>query len=129
MVLDSSAIVAIEAKEPGYQDLIERIDLAVGPVLIGSPTVLEAAIVLTARRRQDASNWVTGFLRSLDAEIISFSSQHFAAAAKAFLQFGKGRHPAALNFGDCMAYAVASIAREPLLFVGSDFAKTDIPAA
>jgi ribonuclease VapC len=129
MVLDSSAIVAIEAKESGYQGLIEKIDMAANAVLIGAPTVLETIMVLTARRRQDASKWVTGFLRSVDADVVPFSAEHLEAAVKAFLRFGKGRHPAALNFGDCMAYATASVAGEPLLYVGNDFAKTDIRAA
>ena len=86
-------------------------------------------MVLTARRGRDAAPWVSGFLRSVDAEVIPFSARHFEVAAKAFARFGKGRHPAALNFGDCMAYAIAQIAQAPLLYVGSDFGKTDIAAA
>ena len=127
MVLDSSAIVAIEAKEPGYQDLIARIDRA-KRVLIGSPTALEAVMVLTSRRHGDATAWVTGFLRSVDADVVPFSELHFEAAVRAFLRFGKGRHPAALNFGDCMAYAVAKVAQECLLYTGNDFARTDVAA-
>ena len=127
MVLDSSAIVAIEAKEPGFQELIARIDRA-ERVLIGSPTALEAVMVLTSRRRSDATAWVAGFLRSVDADVVPFSELHFEAAARAYLRFGKGRHPAALNFGDCMAYAVSKVAKEPLLYTGNDFARTDIAA-
>src|SRR5271166_2422049 len=110
MVLDSDAIVAIHAREPGYGDLISKIDGAAGVVSIGAPTALETAIVLTARTGRDAGSWVRGFLRSIDAEVVPFSPEHFEAAVRAFIRFGKGRHPAALNYGDCMAYATARIA-------------------
>jgi ribonuclease VapC len=129
VVLDSSVIVAIERREPGYEELIAAIDRTDDAVLIGAPTVLEAIIVLTARRGKDATPWVTGFLRSIDAEVIPFFAEHFEVAAAAFLRFGKGRHRAALNFGDCMTYAVARIATKPLLYTGDDFARTDLPAA
>ena len=129
MVLDSSAIVAIEAQEPGYEKLIAKIDRAAGPVLAGAPTALEAAMVLTACRGRDAAPWVSGFLRSVDAEVIPFSARHFEVAAKAFARFGKGRHPAGLNYGDCFSYALSKTTREPLLFKGKDFAKTDLIAA
>ncbi len=60
---------------------------------------------------------------------IPFEDRHWGAAAEAFIVYGKGRHPAALNFGDCMTYATARLSGNPLLFVGEDFAKTDIPSA
>jgi ribonuclease VapC len=129
MVLDSSAIVAIEAKEAGYERLIASIDSAAATLLVGAPTALETAIVLTRRSGTDATAWVRGFLRSIDAEVVAFSPEHFEAAARAFLRFGKGRHAAGLNFGDCMAYATARVAKAPLLYTGNDFAKTDIEAA
>ncbi len=128
MILDSSAIVAIESREPGYEALVAKIDSA-DSVSVGAPTAVEAAMVLSVRRGRDATDWIAGFLRSADAEVIAFSEEHFRIAVRAFLRFGKGRHRAALNFGDCMAYAVAAVANEPLLFTGKDFAKTDIEAA
>src|ERR1019366_9710537 len=128
MVLDSSAIVAIHLREPGHEALIDRIDAA-SVVVVGVPTLLEAAMVLTARLGQDARPMVFAFLRRLEAEVIPFNEEHLDAAATAFIRFGRGRHPAALNFGDCMSYAVASVAGMPLLSTGADFRRTDIPQA
>jgi ribonuclease VapC len=128
MVLDSSAIIAIELQEPGFERLIDRIGDAKA-VIIGVPTMFETAMVLSRRRGQDARPWLRGFLRSTKAEAVTFTEEHLDAAIDAFLRFGKGRHRAALNFGDCMAYAVAAVAGMPLLYTGNDFAQTDIPAA
>jgi ribonuclease VapC len=128
VVLDSSAIVAIEMEETGYQALVEKIGRAEA-ILIGAPTMFETAMVLTSRRKRDARSWLTGFLQSVGAESIAFSESHFHTAMEAFVRYGRGRHPASLSFGDCMSYAVARVAGMPLLYVGGDFAKTDIPAA
>jgi ribonuclease VapC len=86
-------------------------------------------MVLTARLGKDARPLLAGFLRQIEAEVVAFDREHFDTAAQAFLKFGKGRHKAALNFGDCMAYAVASVAEMPLLFTGEDFSRTDIDQA
>jgi len=128
MVLDSSAIVAIHLREPGHERLIERIDDA-EVVVVGVPTLLESVMVLTARLGHDARPMLFAFLRRLEAEVVPFNQEHMDAAATAFIRFGKGRHPAALNFGDCMSYAVASVAGMPLLFTGEDFKRTDIAQA
>jgi ribonuclease VapC len=128
MVLDSSAIVAIHLREPGYERLIDSIDVA-EVVVVGVPTLLEAAMVLTTRLGQDARPMIFAFLRRLQAVVVAFNAEHLDAAATAFLRFGRGRHPAALNFGDCMSYAVASVAGMPLLFTGEDFGRTDIARA
>ncbi len=128
MVLDSSAIVAIHLREPGHERLIERIDAA-EVVVVGVPTLLESAMVLTARLGQDARPMLFAFLRRLEAEVVPFNEEHLDAAATAFIRFGRARHPAALNFGDCMSYAVASVAGMPLLFAGEDFKRTDIAQA
>ncbi len=128
MVLDSSAIVAIHLREPGHEQLIDKIDAA-AIIVVGVPTVLEAAMVLTARIGQDARPMVFAFLRRLQTEMVPFSEEHLDAAVTALLVFGRGRHPAALNFGDCMSYAIASVSDMPLLFTGKDFAQTDIAQA
>lgn len=128
MVLDSSAIVAIHLQEPGYERLIEAIDKA-DVVVVGVPTLLETAMVLTTRLRQDARPLLFAFLRRLEAEVVAFNQEHLDAATAAFLRFGRGRHPAGLNFGDCMSYAVAAVAGMPLLFTGEDFTRTDIAQA
>ena len=128
MVLDSSAIVAILLKEPGYEGLIEAVERA-EIVAVGAPTVLETAMVLSTRLRQDARPVILAFLRHVGAETVPFSEEHADAAVTAYLRFGRARHPAGLNFGDCMTYAVASIAGMPLLFTGEDFARTDVDKA
>jgi ribonuclease VapC len=91
--------------------------------------MFETTMVLSRRRGQGARSWLRGFLRSVEAEAVPFTEEHLDAAIDAFLRFGRGRHPAKLNFGDCMAYAVAAVAGLPLLYTGNDFAQTDIPAA
>ncbi|MCW5978463.1 MAG: type II toxin-antitoxin system VapC family toxin [Bryobacteraceae bacterium] len=128
MVLDSSAIVAIHLQEPGYERLIEALEAAEA-VAVVAPTLLEATMVLTARIGQDARPMLFAFLRRVAAEVVPFNDDHWDAATTAFLRFGRGRHPAALNFGDCMSYAMASVAGLPLLFTGEDFGRTDIAAA
>src|SRR5215216_4860816 len=106
MILDTSAIVAILIKEAAFEKLLDGI-AAADFVAVGSPTVLECAMVMTSRVTQDARVIVGGLLRKMNVEIIPFTADHFDAAIEAFLRFGRGRHPAALNFGDCMSYAVA----------------------
>lgn len=125
MVLDSSAIVAIHLQEPGYERLIDAIDQA-ELIVVGAPTLLETAMALTARLGQDARPLLLAFLRRLRAEVVAFTEEHTDAATTAFLRFGRGRHPAALNFADCMSYAVAAVSGLPLLSIGDDFAQTDI---
>jgi ribonuclease VapC len=128
MILDSSAIVASYRPNQGYEEIRERISAA--EILgVGEPTVVESGIVLSARIGRDARPELNEFLRVADAEVIPFGLEHFHAALDAFLRFGKGRHPASLNFGDCLSYAIASMAGLPLLYTGKDFSKTDIPSA
>src|SRR5208283_5467595 len=128
MVLDSSAIAAIHLREPGCERLLDRIDAA-EVVVVGVPTLLESTMVLTARLGQDARPMIFTFLRRLEAEVVPFNEEHLDAAASAFIRFGRGRHPAALNFGDCMSYAVASVAGMPLLSTDDDFRRADIAQA
>lgn len=128
MVLDSSAIVAIHLQEPGHERLIERIDDA-AVVVVGVPTLLETMMLLTARLGYDARPMISAFLRRVHAEVVAFNEEHLDAASAAYLRLGRGRHSAALNFGDCMSYAIASAAGMPLLFTGDDFSKTDIQQA
>ncbi len=125
MVLDSSAIVAVHLREPGYERLIKRIDAA-QVVVVGVPTLLETTMVLTARLGQDARPMIYAFVRRLQAVIVPLTEAHLDVAINAFVRFGRGRHPAALNFGDCMSYAIASVAGMPLLFTGEDFSRTDV---
>ena len=125
MVLDSSAIVAIVLREPGSEQLASALDRA-PTVGIGVPTLLEAGLVLSSRVPQDARLVLAEFLRRSEVAVIPFTEEHYQVAVDAFYRYGKGRHPAALNFGDCLAYAVARVSGMPLLFRGDDFSKTDI---
>jgi ribonuclease VapC len=125
MVLDTSAIVAIHLREPGFEALIDRIEAAEG-IIVGTGTLLETAMVLTTRLGRDARPVIQAFLRRVEAEILPFNEEQLDAAITAFSRFGRRRHPAALNFGDCMSYAVASVTGQPLLFTGEDFSRTDI---
>lgn len=84
--------------------------------------------MLSRRLKGDPQLLVSALLRELDIEVIPFSAEHSAAALDAYRRYGKGVHPAGLNFGDCLTYAVASQTGEPLLYVGRDFARTDLPA-
>ena len=128
MVLDTSAIVAIHLKEPGFRQLIEKIDQA-SVIAVGVPTLLETTMVLSSRLSRDARVLVLSSLKRMNAELVPFTETHLDVATEAFLRFGRGRHPAGLNFGDCMAYAIAAVAGLPLLYTGNDFARTDIRAA
>src|SRR5581483_4641869 len=93
---------------------------------VGGPTLAETGIVLTARLGPSGRTLLARFVQETGLVVVPFGDEHWAAAIDAFLRFGKGRHPAALNFGDCLTYAVARLAGEPLLCLGDDFAKTDL---
>jgi ribonuclease VapC len=128
VIVDTSAIVAIVFQEPGFETLIEKLGRA-DAIGIGTPTLAETAIVLTARIGVQVGAMLERLLRELGAVEIPFGQDHWREAHDAYRRFGRGRHPAGLNFGDCLTYAVARLAGEPLLFVGSDFSRTDIEPA
>ena len=128
MILDSSALLAIVFREDGWEKLLDRIRQA-EIVAVGAPTLLETGIVLEARLEQRAPGLLERLLDELGAEEIGFGSVHWREALEAFRRFGRGRHPAGLNFGDCMTYATARLAGEPLLCVGDDFPRTDLELA
>lgn len=125
MILDSSAIVAIFFQEPEYQAILTKL-AAADKAGIGAPTLVECAIVLTARMGMDTRGLLADFLREASVAVIPFTEAHSELALEAWLRYGKGRHPAALNLGDCLAYAVAKHADRPLLCVGGDFTQTDL---
>lgn len=128
MILDTSAVVAAIEKEEGAEELLTKMEKApfVG---IGTPTLVEATIVLARRYGPRGQRALSRFLDEREVTKIPFDVQHWSAAANAYFRFGKGRHVAALNYGDCMSYATARVADEPLLFTGNDFARTDIAPA
>ncbi len=128
MILDSSVIVAIALREPGYEDLVAKLRSA-DTLGVGSPTLTEAGMVLSSRLGVEPQALLDRFLRDFGVVPVVFGEHHWREALDAFRRFGKGRHPAGLNFGDCLSYAVARLADHPLLFVGEDFSQTDIEVA
>ena len=128
MILDSSALLALVFREPGYERVLDAVTAA-DWVGVGAPTLAETGIVLAARISEEAKPTLALLLEHLDLGVVPFAAAHARAAREAFTRFGRGRHPAALNFGDCLTYAVARVAGMPLLFVGDDFAQTDLEPA
>jgi ribonuclease VapC len=128
MILDTSALAAILFGEPEaarYTQLIHDTDRC----LISAANFVELAIVIEGQIGPDAGRQCDVFLRRAGILIEPVSVEQAHLARQAFLDFGKGRHAAGLNFGDCFAYALAKVTGEPLLFKGQDFSKTDIQAA
>jgi ribonuclease VapC len=128
LILDSSVIVAIVLREPGYEELVGKLRSA-GAIGIGTPTLVEAGIVLSARLGIEPQAVLDRFLRDFGIVPVVFGEQHWREALDAYRRFGKGRHPAALNFGDCLSYAAARVADHPLLSIGDDFPRTDVERA
>lgn len=128
MILDSSAIIAVVLQEPGYEGLVEKIARA-DELAIGAPTLSETGIVLTSRMGRDAAGLLVQFVHEWRVSVIPFGNDHWREAVMAYGEYGKGRHKAALNFGDCLTYAVARLAGKPLLCTGGDFSKTDLQIA
>lgn len=123
VAVDSSAIVAIINREAEAGSFLAA--LADVPVICGWPTVVEVRLWL-ARRPGHTTHWLDDFLANPATEMVPFGQEHEQVAARASAIYGRGRHAAGLNFGDCMAYAVAMRAGVPLLFKGGDFGKTDV---
>jgi len=128
MILDTSAVVAIIVREPGWESLFEKLTTATRAG-IGAPTAAEAGIVLRARVGSMGQSLLVRFLQEFGVETIPFGDLHWRKAVEVYGAFGKGYHPAALNFGDCMAYATARLAEQPLLCRGDDFPRTDLDIA
>jgi ribonuclease VapC len=128
MIVDTSDLMAILLDEEDGDDLARRILRTDAPE-IGTATLVETMIVAISRFGPTGRDRVNELLDALGIGVIPFDPDHARLAADAFLAFGKGRHPAALNFGDCCAYALARATGRPLLFKGDDFARTDIPSA
>lgn len=128
MILDSSALVAVLVEEPGYEPVWEAMRNA-DRIGVGTPTLVESGMVLERFAPRLGRFLLVRILDDLEATRIPFAEAHWPVALDAFLLFGKGRHPASLNLGDCMTYAVAKVANEPLLCLGDDFAQTDLALA
>src|SRR5690606_25824971 len=110
-----------EPEADQFQRLVRR-----DAVIIGWPTLLELRMVLTGKGFQNAAAIVDQLVDLPNVTAIAFNQAHYQAAEGAFDRFGKGRHPAGLNMGDCFSYAVAAVNKAPLLFKGQDCGKTDL---
>ena len=129
MVLDTSAVIAILRLEAEADDFLHAIADS-QQCFISTVSTIETAMVLAGRSGTVAA-WapLDEFLTSSQISVVSFDQDQVQCAREAFLRFGKGRHPAALNLGDCAAYALAMTHKLPLLFKGDDFSKTDVTVA
>jgi len=125
MVIDTSALLAIFLAEPERKPFLEQITQA-EKRLISAVSAFETGIVLEARRGEAAGREFDLFLGRANLEVVPVDAEQVEIARAAWRRYGKGRHPAALNFGDCFAYALAKTSGEPLLAKGLDFARTDI---
>ena len=128
MIVDSSAVLAILFDEPDAKRHAAAI-MAAYPCRMSVANVLEAAIALERRGGESAAQEFDTLLERAEIELVPVTVEHLEAARRAWRRFGKGNHRAALNFGDCFAYALARTTGEPLLFKGHDFAQTDVDAA
>lgn len=125
IVVETSVLVAIVTAEPGYERLLDAVIAADDPVLPAS-CLLEAHMVVRGRFPPAMSETLDGVRAATGLRVLAFTPEHADAARAAFDRYGRGRHPAGLNFGDCMAYAVAKVEAAPLLYVGGDFGRTDV---
>lgn len=124
MILDSSALGAVIFQEQEAERLLQVMEDA-SWLGIGAPTLAETQIVVGSRLGFD-KRIVTRLLDCFPVSFLEFGPEHSQEAVRAYAKFGKGRHRAALNFGDCMTYAVASLSKQPLLCLGDDFCHTDL---
>lgn len=128
MVIDTSGLLVIlldEQESPEFRVAIES-----DPVrLLSAASLLETAIVVETRHGEPGGRELDLLVHRAGVEVVSVDSEQIDVARDAFRRFGKGRHPAGLNLGDCFAYALSRISGEPLLFKGADFAHTDIQRA
>ena len=128
MIVDTSAVLAVLFGEPDAARY-EKAIAAASPCRMSAVGLLEAAIVVESRGGTAAGHELDVFLEKAVIELVPVTAEHADTARRAWRRFGKGNHPAGLNFGDCFAYALAEAAGEPLLFKGEDFARTNIEAA
>jgi ribonuclease VapC len=128
IVVDSSAVIAILERELGWETFKTVFETST-ELAISALTVLEVTMVVCGRHGEGAADDISELLTSADVRVEPFTHQDYELAAAAFLTFGKGRHPARLNMGDCVSYALAMRLNAELLFKGNDFAQTDLRAA
>lgn len=125
MVIDTSAMIALLLNEPAAERLVAAVE-ADHTRLVSAASVVEASLVMLGRYGEAGDPQIDRLLRGIGAEVVPVGEEQVVLARDAALRFGRGRHAASLNFGDCFSYALSVSRGEPLLFVGDDFAKTDV---
>jgi ribonuclease VapC len=128
MVIDTSALVSVLSGESGAEQLEDAMDRDAVRVM-SAASVLETSIVLESRFGDDGARELDLLIHRIPIDVRAVDRDQLEWARFAFRTYGRGRHPAALNFGDCFAYALAKVTAEPLLFKGSDFSRTDLVSA
>lgn len=127
IVVDASAVVAVLFQEPSHQKMADKLDQAQSRVM--SPVSYAEVTMALSRSLSDPKFVADQYLRQAHIALCGIDSTQAEWAAHAFLMYGKGRHPARLNLGDCFSYAAAKALNAPLLFVGNDFLQTDVRVA
>lgn len=128
MVIDTSAIIAILQSEPGSDELVAILGRA-DIIRVSAATLVEAGLVMQARYGDEGEVELDRLLKGIGAMVIPVTEEHAMLARDAYRRYGKGRSPAALNYGDCFSYALAIAFDEPLLHTGADFGRTDVKPA
>jgi ribonuclease VapC len=128
VIVDTSALIAVLRQEPGSERMAEAL-FSAESVRISTVTLVEQWIVASSRLGPLGPASLDGLLEQVNVLVEPFTGPQAARARLGWLRFGRGRHPAALNFGDCFAYAVATEMDEPLLFSGAEFSRTDVRSA
>ncbi len=127
-VIDSSALVAVLLAEPGWEEVQRQLERP-GACRLSAVTFVETAIVIEARLGASGRAQLDMLLRRIGAEVLPVDAQLAVTVIEVWRRYGRGRHRAKLNFGDCFSYALAAELAEALLFVGNDFAQTDVVPA
>lgn len=125
MVVDTSALLAILADEPERRAFNEAIE-ASDTCLLSVATFVEASVVMESRQGAEGLRDLDHFIRRAGMQLVPVDAEQAHVARRAFSRFGKGRHPAGLNYGDCFSYALATVLGEPLLYKGNDLGRTDV---
>lgn len=125
MVIDTSALAAILFNEPERRKFNEAIEAAESRVM-SVATFVEVSMIIESRLGSEGLRDLDLFIERAGIELAAVDSEQAHVARRAFSRFGKGRHPAGLNYGDCFSYALAMVRREPLLYKGEDFPQTDV---
>lgn len=128
MVIDSSVLIAILLEEPEAEHFTKLLIDADG-IYISAVSIVESSMVIEYKKGELGAAQYDELLKTINPTIIAFDAQQAKLARTAWKEYGKGRHPAKLNFGDCCSYATAKHLNQPLLFKGNDFSQTDIKNA